>query len=68
MLLTDVGQRVFDFLVGDGDFWMLGAEFFVALDDDLGEDFERRFEAQRFAVVNMQIGDLRLRRRFSDLP
>ena len=40
---------------------MIGAKFPVALNDDFGENLEAGLEAQGFAVVNVQVGNLRLR-------
>ena len=63
MLLAHAIQRLFHFFVGHDDLRMVGAKFLVALDFDLGHHFETGLEAQRFAVMHVQIGDPRLRDR-----
>ncbi len=60
MLLAHVVQRFLDFLVFYFDFRMVGAQLLVALDLDLGHDLEAGLEAQRLAIMNMQVGDARL--------
>ncbi len=60
MLLAHRGQGLLDFFIGDRDFRFLGAQLLVALDFDLGHHFKAGLEAQRFVVLQMQIGDLRL--------
>src|SRR5215470_2353817 len=40
---------------------MLGPQFLVSLDLDLGHDLEAGLKPQRLALMNMQIGDPRLR-------
>ena len=39
---------------------MVGAKLLVAFDHDFGHDLEAGLEAQRLAVVNVQVGDARL--------
>ena len=63
MLLAHAVERLLDFLVGDGDLRIVGAQFLVAFDLDLGHHLEAGLEAQRLAVVNVQVGDPRLRDR-----
>ena len=63
VLLAHVVQRVFDFFILYDDLRMVGAQLFVALDHDLGHDLEAGLEAQRLAVMNVQVGDLGLRHR-----
>ena len=57
----------FDFFVGHGDFGLFRAQLFVAFDLDLGHDFKAGLEAQRLVVLNVEIGDLRLRHRDQSL-
>ena len=63
MLLAHAVERLLDFFIGDRDLRLVGAQLFVSLDFDLGHDFEAGFEAQGFVVLQLQIGDLRLRDR-----
>ena len=42
---------------------MLGAQFFVAFNLDLGHDFKAGFEVHRLALGRLQIGYARLRNR-----
>ena len=56
-------QRLLDFFVGDRDFGLLGPQFLVALDLDLGHHFKTGFEAQGFVVLQVEVGDLWLRHR-----
>ena len=67
MLLANAGQRLLDFLVGDHDLGLFRAQFLVALNLDFGHHFKRGLEAQRLVVLQMQIGDLRLRYRNQSL-
>src|SRR5208282_1086134 len=60
-LLAYVGERLLDLFVGDRDFGFIGAQIFVALDLNLGQNFEAGLESQRLAVVDVKIGDARLR-------
>ena len=53
----------FHFFVRYDDLRMVGAQFLVAFDLDLGQDLEAGLEAQRLAVMNVQVGDARLRYR-----
>src|SRR6266576_2112568 len=46
---------------------MVGAKLLIAFDDDLGHDLEAGLEAQWFAVMDVQVGDLRLRNRYQAL-
>ncbi len=63
VLLAHAVERLLDFFVGDRDLGLFGAQFLVALDLDLGHDFKAGLEAQRFVVLQVEIGDLRLRYR-----
>ncbi len=60
MLLAQAGERLFDFLVGDGNLRLIGAQIFVAFDLNLGQHFEAGLESKRLSVVNVQISDARL--------
>jgi hypothetical protein len=62
-LLADVGQRLFDFFVGDGNLRLVGAQILVALDLNFRQHFEAGLESQGLAVVNVQIGHAGLRNR-----
>ena len=63
VLLAQAVQRLLDFFIGHGDFRLLGAQLLVAFDLDLGHHFEAGLEAQRLVVVQVEVGDLRLRHR-----
>ena len=63
VLLAHAVQGLLDFFVGDCDLGLFGAQFFVAFDLDLGHHFKAGFEAQRLVVLQVEIGDLRLRHR-----
>ena len=63
VLFADAVQSFFNFVVLHDDFRMVGAKFFVALDNDLGHDLEAGLELQRFAVMDVQVGDAWLRDR-----
>ncbi len=60
VLLAHAVDRSFDFFVFYNDLGVVGAKLLVAFDHDLRQDFEAGLEAQRFAVVNVQVGDARL--------
>ena len=63
VLLAHAVERLLDFLVGDGDLRLVGAQIFVALDLNLGQHFKRSLEGEGLAVVHVQVGDARLRNR-----
>ena len=63
VLFADVGQRIFYFFVFYDDLGVVGAQLFVAFDDDVGHDLELGLESQRLSVVDVQVGHLRLRNR-----
>ena len=67
VLLAHAVQRLLDFFVGDRDLRLVGAQILVALDLDLGHHFKAGFEAQGFVVLQVKIGDLRLRNRDQSL-
>src|SRR5581483_3648587 len=56
-------QGIFDFVVGDGNFGAVSAQFLVALHLDLRHDLEAGLELQRLAFVRVQVGDAGLRNR-----
>ena len=67
VLLAHAVQRLLDFFIGHRDLGLFGAQLLVALDLDFGHHFKAGLEAQRFVVLQVQIGDLRLRHRDQSL-
>ena len=63
VLLANTGERLLDFVIADCDLGFVGAQFLVAFDGNLRHHFEAGLEPQWFAVMNVQIGDSRLRNR-----
>jgi hypothetical protein len=54
-------ELILNILFGDGDFGVLGSEFLVPSNLDLRHDFETGLEMQTLAIMDMEIGDARLR-------
>ncbi len=61
MTLAQIGERLFDIGFGNRDFRLVGAQIFVAFRFDLRQHFKGGLETQRFALVQVQVGDPRLR-------
>ena len=54
-------QRLLDIVIGNCDCGLVGTQFLIAFEFDFREHFERGFEAHGFAVVQMKVGNTRLR-------
>src|SRR5260370_39094896 len=61
MLLARIGERLLHIRLGNSDLRFIGAQLLVAIQPDFRQHFKSRFEAQRFAVVHMQVRHPRLR-------
>ena len=68
MPLAQVGERLLHIGLGNRNFRFIGAQFFVAFQLDFRQHFKGGFEAQRFALVQVQVGDPRLRYRMQAQP
>ena len=62
-LLLQTLQRLLDFLVGHRSIRLVGAQLLIVFDPDGRHHFKAGFEAQGFAIVDVQIGYARLRNR-----
>jgi len=60
MTLAHIGDRLLHIGLGNSDLGFIGAQFFVAFEFDL-RSTQGGLEAQRLAIVQVQIGDPRLR-------
>ena len=67
MLLPHTGERLLDFLVGDGNLRLIGPQILVALHLNLRQHFEAGLEPQRLSVLHLQVGNARLRYRNQSL-
>src|SRR3984885_9597392 len=63
MLLAQGGERLLDFLVGDGNLGLVRAQVFVALDLNLRQHLKTSFEGERLSIMHVQIGNAGLRHR-----
>ena len=63
MLLANAGQRLFHIFVRNRNLRMFGAQLLIALDANFGHHLEAGFESEGLAILNVQLGDARLRHR-----
>ncbi len=68
MTLAQIGERLLHIGLGNRDLRFIGAQLFVALQLDFRQHLEGGLEAQRFAIVQVQVGHSRLRYRMQAQP
>ena len=68
MLLPQIAQRLVYIGIGYDNLRFIRPQFFVALQLDLRQNFKRRFELHRLAVMHMQVSHSRLRHRMDPQP
>ena len=68
MTLAQVGESLLHIGLGNRNLRFIGAQLFVAFQLDFRQHLKGGFEAQRFALVQMQVRDPRLRYRMKAEP
>src|SRR5580698_4697640 len=68
MLLAQIVERLLNIRFRNGNLRFICAQFFVAFEFDFRQYLKRRLKAQRLAVMNVQVGNTRLRHRMDSQP